>query len=432
MNPDLEEQLRLTLQGRAGNVADSRDLSRAAIDRSREIRRNRTRLTVAASVAAVAAIVPAVLFTGDRLSGTETPIAPPSSVSPTAAPTPTPVPTPGASSSVAPVKPSNPAGTGSPKAPAPTKVTLDLTKLARGEAPRTAYLDGRSVVTPDGRARVPGTGIITQAIQTGGRVFALTVPSDGSSGSLMFDLPIGGGSGSQVPDVSDLRASADGDAGAYAITRTNDDGSPVKGSTLHYRSGSTRSELALPAAYGVDIHAVAGNTVYFNTLNSRQERGVLRRWTAGERTSATIGPVRSPLFVSTDRQVAGTSIDEGGDYQCSGLIGLSDRAYRWRTCDYTLHGLAGDAVLVTTIPGDGYADEVFAVLDAGTGKLRHEWRARIPRIAVESDDSVLAEVEQAGEHALVRCTVSTGECELATPHADGAGPDEPRRYRLGS
>ena len=432
MNPDLEEQLRLTLQGRAGNVDDTRDLSRAAIDRSRVIRRNRTRLTVATSVAAVAAIVPAVLFTGDRLSG-EAPIAPPSSVSPTAAPTPTPVPTPGASSSVAPAKPSSPATSTSKTNSAPTKVTLDLTKLPRGEAPRTVYLDGRTVVTPAGRVRVPGTGTVYQAIQAGGRVFALTAPADGSSGSQVFDLPLGGGSGTQVPDVSDLRASADGAAGAYAITRQNSDGSPLKGTTLHYRSGSTRSELALPAAYGVDLHAVSGGTVYFNTRNARQQAGTLQRWTVGERTTDTISPVRTPVFVSADGKVAGRLVDPNSDSNCREVVDLPGGDVRWRTCDYGPRGLVGDAaVLAGPAMGDGYANALFAALDARTGALLHEWRVWVHRIAVESDDSVLAEVEDDSRHALIRCTVSTGKCELATPLADGAGPDEPRRYNLGS
>lgn len=435
MNRDIEDQLRLTLRDRASTVDDTTDLSRAAIGRARTIRRNRTRLTVAAAVATVAAVVQAVLFTGDRLAGDE-PVAPPSSVSPTVAPSSVVTPSRPAASAT-PRNPSSPPSaavttTHSAKPSEPTRATLDLARLPRGEAPRTVHLDGRTVVTPAGRVRVPGSGGIRRAAYAADRVFVITTSSADVDLSSIVELPIGAGAPVETDGGSVLRASDDSRTIAFATTVQNSDGSTGRGVTLYHRGAGTRSQLALPAAYGVDIHAVVGDAVYFSARDERQRRGVLRRWTAGEQTSDALTQVPSPVFVSADGRFAGTSTEPDGDRNCTGLVRIADGDFRWRTCDYSLRGLAGDAVLASPAQADGYADASFGVLDATTGKLLHEWRIWTLRTTVESGDTVLAEVEDDGKHALVRCAVSTGKCELATPLADGAGPDVPLRFRLGS
>lgn len=422
MNHDFEDQLRLTLRDRAGNVDDSRDLSRAAIGQARTIRRNRNRLTVAASVAAVAAVVPVVLFTGDRLAG-DAPVAPPSSISPTA----TPSRTPGAHTSVAPSTPSRPTTSVPPatRTSQPARSTLDLTKLPRGEAPRTVYLDGRTVVTPAGRVQVPGTGLIDEAVYGDGRVFVTTERG-------MLELRIGGGSGPVVPGVSELQASADRRAVAYAVVAVESDGVTARPGALHYRSGGTRSRLDLPPVSEVTIYAVVGGQVYF-AVRDADGTGLLQRWTAGERAAVTLDAVAFPSFVSADGTLAGVPIGLSGSDPRYLLVDVPDGGNRWRSTEYSLQAIAGDAVLVESIKPGRIGSEVFGVLDKATGQLRYEWRGLVLDTAVESADSVLAVVEQDGKHALVRCRVAIGRCELAGPLADGVGGGpEPPRFRLGT
>ncbi|MFG1818764.1 hypothetical protein ACGFIF_33720 [Kribbella sp. NPDC049174] len=70
--------------------------------------------------------------------------------------------------------------------------------------------------------------------------------------------------------------------------------------------------------------------------------------------------------------------------------------------------------------GEPYGEPRTAALDTKTGKLLREWTAKSLRGAVAEDDDHLLLLwpdrqEPQSRSAVVRCTVSTGQCELATP-----------------
>ncbi len=49
---------------------------------------------------------------------------------------------------------------------------------------------------------------------------------------------------------------------------------------------------------------------------------------------------------------------------------------------------------------------------------------------LESDDTLLIQYAQEGQVAVVRCTISTGDCELATEPVDGFPDSFPAPYVL--
>jgi len=72
-------------------------------------------------------------------------------------------------------------------------------------------------------------------------------------------------------------------------------------------------------------------------------------------------------------------------------------------------------------PPKQYADGIAAVLDAKNGSLLHEWSG-VFRQAIPEDDQHLLLLADTGDEtpaSIVRCTISTGACELATPLAKG-------------
>jgi hypothetical protein len=81
----------------------------------------------------------------------------------------------------------------------------------------------------------------------------------------------------------------------------------------------------------------------------------------------------------------------------------------------------GATAIAGPIYQDGYGNGIAAVLDAKKGTLLHEWSG-VFRQWIPEDDQHLLLLADNGEGtpaSIVRCTISTGACERATPLAKG-------------
>ena len=94
----------------------------------------------------------------------------------------------------------------------------------------------------------------------------------------------------------------------------------------------------------------------------------------------------------------------------------------WRSCQYQLTHLSPGKVFGIGIPSGSapYGDLQTVALDVQTGNRLRQWTGPSLRgSGVEDDDHLLLQWhDQDGptsRSALVRCLVSTGSCELATP-----------------
>jgi hypothetical protein len=82
----------------------------------------------------------------------------------------------------------------------------------------------------------------------------------------------------------------------------------------------------------------------------------------------------------------------------------------------------GTIAVGASADGDGYADLRASALDAKTGTLLREWTGpAFKKTVVEDDQHFLIQADEGPETkaAIVRCTVTTGACELAVPPTTG-------------
>lgn len=432
---DFEDRLRATLRDRADRAGIADDMSRAAIGRAKTIQRRRTVVAAVTAVAVVAIAVPVAVYAGGTLNG-DGPVAPPStSGTPTSPATVTP------SSTPPPAKPSQQPTQSSPPTsqqtglPGPVKIEIDLTKLGRGARPKMTYIDGNAVVVDGRRIVVKDPNLrLWQAAATG-RGAAVLHALDEAGGLSLLDAE--GNEVRAFDNGNRLRSSRDGSAIAFAVPAGTPVGPQKAGATLYHRdnsSGTLRS-LRLQSGYDLRIHAVIGDAVYFSYRPKESaDHGVLRKWIAGSSQSTRVTTVPWPSAVSDDGSIAATlrSISDSGS--CSALVDVADGSERWRTCKNQLVEIAPDngTVLGDDAYSDGYAPLKISLLDSRNGTLLREWRGLFTEQRYEDSDHVLLVAEQDGKSAIVRCTISTGSCELATPVVTGTGDQGTARYQLGS
>lgn len=382
-----------------------------------------TGVSVAAVVAGalVAAQQTPVLASADGqaspIGSTSKPAATPSASTPTQGSTPTATPTTPPSSKPAAVPSSGPA-----------TIKLDLTKLRQGEQPKLPWWEGRAVYG-GGQEWVlgPEDGDVYDVAEVTGGVLVRS-----EAGLAVLG---GQGSGQRVPGVTALKASADGSTSAYTIEPTGDGQYP--GFRVVHRDSRTgrTTTLSRSGEKAEMLHAVTGRTIYYEATTKSSSQSKLYRWTAGQAAPQLVSTVQSPEAVSSDGTLAASVTSVNDDRVCRAMVTVATGKRHWNNCAYSVAGIRSEWGYVVAGPGylDGYGSGMFAALDRKTGKMVHEWSgATFITWKMEDADHVLALAEHRGQTGIVRCTVSSGVCELAKPLKPGAGDvgDGRRPYEI--
>jgi hypothetical protein len=325
-----------------------------------------------------------------------------------------------------PAPPSSPSTQAKPTPP--VKVTLNLDKLATGRAPQAVYASGRKVIGGGQTlVTVPGKGQILQILRYGAEVWAVVVKDSDYGTDLLRIPPAGpGGSAERVVDGGTVVAGADGLSAAYATDPVSASGERTGGGTVVYEGAvpGDRRQLDRPQDWGVQVLALARDTVYFRSSKSHfSTETFLYGWNVMTSAITTIKGVERPAELNQAATAAAT-VEQAGPGHCSSYVDLGSGQRKWRTCEYVLANYSdakaftpsGNTVIYGP-PRDGEAGNQFvAALSASSGELVRLWSGASLQAAIpEDDDHLLIRATTAkGLKAIVRCSISSGSCELAT------------------
>jgi hypothetical protein len=416
--------LRLVRHRVAGSEQNGaiRRLNRDGVREESPMRPNNGRLVALVAAVAVAAIAGGGALAyrqGPHNDGTEAEAAPltgsPTPQPPSTTPKPTPSPTPAKTTPT-----STP--TTKPSTTGPLKTKVELTRLTTGRTPQVPYLSGRTVKGGAGQdVKIPGSQDIQQVARLNQSVLAVLGTRDNNGSEL---LKLDGYNGSRrTPDVSQVVSTEDGMAAAYLTTPRAANGEEQRGTTI-YAEASSVQKVSVPDVWNAYLLAYTNGKVYFRA-SATQTSSVwtLYEWTPGSSKASPIKSVPKATAISNDGEVA-ASLTTLTDYSsCSSVLTLGSGKRLWRTCDYMIDRFTLDGA--TAIAGpfyrDGYADGLAAALDAKTGALIHEWSGVFRQVVPEDDQHLLllADTGEETPASIIRCTTTTGACELATPLAKG-------------
>lgn len=302
------------------------------------------------------------------------------------------------------------------------KTKIDLKKLTQGRAPQVAYLSGRTIRGGAGNdITIPGTTDIQQVARLG--ITSLAVVTKGFGNELLtFDD--NGKIVRHTPDVTQILTTADGTAAAYLGSKLRSTGEAVAGATVYAEDAKTQDiqKLQVPGVWNATLRGYTNGKVYFDASTTQDGTTTLYEWTPGDSTATQLKAIPSAMAVSSI-DTAGSLTTLANQNSCSRLLTVPAGTRLWRTCDYIIGGFTPNAATVIAGPKyeDGYGQGVAAALDAKTGNLIHEWSG-VFRQTVPEDDQHLLLLADDGEGtpaAIVRCTITTGACERATPLAKG-------------
>lgn len=378
--------------------------------------------------ALVAAVAVAAITGGGALAYRQGPAtangsATPLSTSPSTAPS-TPAPT-TAKPSPSKVPPSTTPSTLPSSTPtALVKTKIDLKKLTQGRAPQVTYLAGRTIRGGAGEdVKVPGTADIQQVARLGGSALAVVTKNFGTE--LLTVNNIDGKVSRRTPDVTQIVTTESGGAAAYIATHVKETGEETAGATVYAEEANDEVQprtVTVPGVWNARLRGYVDGTVYFDAAPAQSGASVLYRWKPGEPKAVVIKSIPNSLAISS-AGTAGSLTALNDQSSCSTLLTVPAGKRLWVTCDYMITGFTPDAATVIAGPKyqDGYGDGIAAVLDAKNGAPLHEWSG-VFRQAVPEDDQHLLLLADDGEQtpaSIIRCTISSGACELATPLAKG-------------
>jgi hypothetical protein len=299
------------------------------------------------------------------------------------------------------------------------KVTLKLSKLVKGRDPQVPYRVGREVRGGAGDPmKIPGTGEIHYVARLRNSVLAVVTKELGTE-LLRLEYT---GKVRHTPDVTSLVMAADSSSAAYAAPRIADTGEELEGGTIYAEQADGTVQQLKVRGYGIAVIAYRNGTVYFRS--EKVETGKsweLYAWMPGSPTATLVKTVASPIAVSAD--ATATSLDVATDTaSCSAVVEVATGKKLWRTCENGLQGFTPDGRTVIADPTytDGYGAGTTTALDAKTGKLLYEWNGLTVLQTVAEDDQHLlirADDGEGTKAAIIRCDITTGRCELATPLA---------------
>jgi hypothetical protein len=313
----------------------------------------------------------------------------------------------------------------------PAGIKLKLNELPMGRAPQLSYLSGRLVRGGIGSdVAVPGKQNILSAV----RIFndaALVVLEVGSGGSELIRVDPAGVTSDRIPDVQSLVSSMDEHAVAFATARSNPDHTRAKGSVVYWENVQLKDRRTLkrPNDWGSTVLAVVGETVYFKSdTDQNGTTSTLNSWDSATNQVNRIKSVRSPVGVDYRGTTAVDFVAGAAQTFCSTVTALDSGKQLWKTCEYAIKGFTPDGKTAIGTPDfrNGGSDPLVAALDANDGNVRREWSGVQFLEAVPEDDDHLLMVADSGEgtpSAIIRCAISTGACELATPLTKAARYD---------
>ena len=339
-------------------------------------------------------------------TSTGTPTSPPAT--PTATPSTTPSKTPTRTAS------STPSSTG---LTGPTVIELEPGSYERGAAPSIPYVDKRTLV--DGRTRAKSDRLVWQSVRTTDGPLAVVATGTDSTELRAYDRD--GKLLQRVPGVSTVKASADGRFSAYATTGPREED---KGAVVTWRShdDSQTRQLRRPADYGLRILYVDAGFVYFSSSTSVAGDAALYRWKLPGSTVERRSGVQNPSAVSPQGSQVSMVTSTSDEGSCSKVVDAANtRIGYWSTCEFSIRAFSprGRTVLAGAAYTDGYGEGFTAVLENSTGKVLRKWNGLVLGSAYEDEDHVLMVVEEKEHNAIVRCSIATGDCRLATPLAAG-------------
>lgn len=389
------------------------------------LQKNGRLVVIVASVAVAAVVIGGVIAYGQgprSRGGAAAPLSGPSTT-PTTAGTPSGKTTPPPKTpSATPSSPATPSKTPD-KPTGPVKITLNLAKLPRGRDPQLPYLVGRVVRGGAGGAvTVPGKAQIREIARVNGVVLAVVAKGLGSE---LLKLGPGDGEVDRTPDVSAVVTGDDGALAAYSTTRIGSQSEELKGGTLYSSNGGfEQHKLDLPSAWGLRVLAVVDGTVYYEAAGKQYGPSELRSWKPGAANGVPL-KISRPTGISADGKLVASMglISDGGS--CSDITEIATGKRLWKTCESSVDGFTPDGRTAFGGPAyaDGYCARTASALDGLTGVILREWTSCFFDTVPEDDQHLLivADAEdgggedESGQRAILRCTVSTGACELATP-----------------
>jgi hypothetical protein len=311
----------------------------------------------------------------------------------------------------------------------PVKVTVDLNKLAKGRAPQAVYVSGRKVIR-GGQApvTVPGNGQILQVIRYGAEVWAIVLKDSGHGTNLVRIPQAGAGRPAQVVvDGGTVVGGADGLSAAYGTEPIGAGGMRTAGGTVVYEGAAPGDRRALnrPDDWGVRVMALARDTVFFRSSKSiYSTQTTLYGWNVLTGEITTLNGVERAAQLNLAATAAATAEQTGPGY-CSSYVDLASGQRKWRTCEYELANSSdakaftpsGSTVIYGPPSYRQTGEQFVAALSASSGDLVRLWSGASFQAAVpEDDDRLLIRAATAkGLQAIVRCSISSGQCELATP-----------------
>lgn len=387
----VEQELRASLHRGADTLPYAPDMTTGAIDRARRIRRGRRTWAGAAVLAVVAVAVPVGLQAADSPRAGEPP-APPATQ----------------------------------EIEGPTQVDLDLATMSEGPAPGMPFAqNGVGFLAGDaGTVDFQGldwagydawgdTAVVTESYDAGGALYRYDPTADMQTRDVLVEV-----------DTDGVLTSADHRWLAYVDAGEGD----APGTITVSDAQTGQSNTVGIGGYAADLLAVVDGTVYFR---SGDRDPPLRSWSDAD--GFRYHPYDASM-VSDDGSLTSTVTKHTDLDSCHALVELASDEVRWRTCDWTPEAVSPDGRWVYATPAyaDGYGPVEVAVLDAETGEVVRtvsfgtgEDVGFFRDAAWETDDALLLQVEAAGQAALVRVTVATGEATTATPPVPYAGLDDP-------
>jgi hypothetical protein len=398
---------------------------------------NAKALGLVAGVAASAVVVTTALVARQvpKLNATDEPAAPIQNSSPSATPSVPASPTPPTSApSTTPSAGKTP--TTKPTPPRrPVTQTLDPGSLGRGTAPQIPYVDEHTLI--GGNRKASSKSPIVAGARAGDGLMAVVAITDARTELQIFDRA--GRVTERVPDVSRVRSSAGGSYSAYSTENFDlNSGGVLKGSTVSWRDNRSGETIGLsrPDDYGIRILGVDSERVYFSSrASATTSTSSLYEWWIGNGKVSRLSHVRNPTALSANGSQVASLVSLTDTGSCTSVLASFDGSRYWKTCDYQVDAFApaGRTVLAGPAYRDGYADGYVAVLDNSNGELLRKWQGvSVMNAAYEDDDHILLVAEKGSRGAIVRCSISTGGCELATAYVEGAGDQAVGNpYKLG-
>ncbi|GAA0570462.1 hypothetical protein HPO96_33290 [Kribbella sandramycini] len=312
-----------------------------------------------------------------------------------------------------------------PAATGPVKTTVDVNKLSEGRAPQIPHLVGREVRGGSAGVQVvPGKGSVLRVGRLGNDTLAVVMYEPDGDGSELLKLTTSDAEPRRTPNVTSLVTTPDQTMAAYAAAHISSLGVAVKGGTVYAETGESLKSLKLPDAWELQVLSIVDGKVYYRASDKELGPWKLYTWTPGESKPELLKRIVSPTAISAGGATAasmGTITDDG---TCTHVVSVPDGTQAFRTCDYRVEGFNPSGLTAYGVEGnsEGYCSGVTAALDASSGKLLHEWKGCFQNLVAEDDQHILivAYATPPGEidkvkTAIVRCAITTGACERATP-----------------